>query len=140
MKNVIIILVFVVLAGIGLYKFVGDDTSAPSPSPSPTATRTSTPTPTATSTPSGTPAKSATHQVAIQNFAFSPASLTVKKGDKVVFTNKDSAAHTATGDFGDSGTLRKDEVWTLNTATLNPGTYAYKCNFHPSMRGTLIIQ
>src|SRR3954451_4443487 len=34
--------------------------------------------------------------VAITNFAFSPASLTVKAGTKVTWTNKDGDAHTVT--------------------------------------------
>lgn len=70
------------------------------------------------------------------------AAVTVKKGDKIVFTNKDSAPHTVTtkGTGWDSGTLSKDKSFTLDTSTLAPGTYEYICNFHPSMKGTVVVQ
>ncbi len=42
----------------------------------------------------------ATVQVAIQNFAFSPQTLTVAPGTTVVWTQKDSAPHTVTSDTG----------------------------------------
>src|SRR5262245_46739842 len=49
-----------------------------------------TPTPVTTPTPQ-------TYNVTIQNFSFNQSALTVKKGDTVVWTNKDSAPHTVTG-------------------------------------------
>src|SRR5919198_6567062 len=42
----------------------------------------------------------ATMHVAIQNFAFSPQTLTVAPGTTVIWTNKDSVAHTVTSDTG----------------------------------------
>lgn len=80
--------------------------------------------------------------VDIVGFAFAPATITVKRGDVVVFVNRDSAPHTATADnslFG-STTIGSEQEWTLTTANLAPGTYAYHCTFHSSMRGTLTIQ
>ena len=80
-----------------------------------------------------------THAVAIQNFAFAQSALTVKKGDTVVWTNKDSAPHTVTGDGGlDSGTLSGGQTYSFTFATA--GTFSYKCNFHPSMAGKVIVQ
>ena len=38
----------------------------------------------------------ATNTVAIQNFAFSPATVTVKSGTTITWTNRDSDAHTVT--------------------------------------------
>ena len=80
--------------------------------------------------------------VAIQNFAFAQTTLTVKKGDKVMFTNKDTVAHTATADGGawDSGLLSTGQSFTLDASKLAPGTYAYHCTPHPNMKATIIVQ
>lgn len=92
--------------------------------------------------PSPKPAQTlpTTHAVTIQDFAFSPSSLTIKKGDKMTWTNKDSAPHTVTWDNGgqSSGTLKTGESYsfTFNTA----GTFSYHCAFHPSMHGKIIVE
>ena len=66
------------------------------------------------------------------------AKMSIKKGDMVVWTNKDSAPHTVTGDGLNSGTLSGGQTYSFafNTA----GTFSYKCNFHPSMTGKVIVQ
>lgn len=92
-----------------------------------------------TSTSNGSKAV-ATDTVAIQNFAFSPETITVKVGAKVTWTNKDSAAHTVTGDSDDgpaSGTLAQGASYsfTFNKA----GTFSYECSIHPNMKGTVIV-
>jgi plastocyanin len=87
-------------------------------------------------------AKVSTYDVAIQNFAFSQKSLTVKKGDKIVFTQKDSVAHNVTADGGafKGPLLQLNQSWTLDTSTLAPGTYPYHCGPHPGMTATLVVQ
>jgi len=82
----------------------------------------------------------ATIQVAIQNFAFSPQTLTVAPGTTVVWTNKDTAPHTVTSDRGawtDSGTLSTGKTFSLTMT--KPGTYAYHCAVHPNMVATLTV-
>jgi plastocyanin len=82
----------------------------------------------------------ATDTVAIQNFAFSPATIKVKVGTKVTWTNKDSAAHTVTGDNSDgpaSGTLAQDSSYSFTFS--KAGTFTYACAIHPSMKGTVIV-
>ena len=80
-----------------------------------------------------------TYSVSIQNFAFSQKSINIKKGDTVVWTNKDSAPHTVTGvnDGPASGTLNNSSSYsfTFNSA----GTFSYKCAFHPSMTGSVVV-
>ena len=82
----------------------------------------------------------ATVQVTIQNFAFSPQTLTVAPGTTVVWTQKDSAPHTVTSDTG---------AWTAS-AMLSPGqtfshtftkagTFAYHCSVHPNMTATIVV-
>lgn len=82
------------------------------------------------------------NQVLINNFAFGPATLTVKRGTTVTWINKDGDAHTVTAvgarplfasnpfDTGDSFSF------TFNA----PGTYAYFCKIHPTMKGTVVVQ
>jgi plastocyanin len=78
--------------------------------------------------------------VTISNFKFAPATLTVSKGARVTVSNKDSTAHTATADDGNS----------FDTGDINPGssagftlskagTYKYHCDIHPFMHGTLTV-
>ncbi|MFA5935841.1 MAG: cupredoxin domain-containing protein [Patescibacteria group bacterium] len=82
-----------------------------------------------------------THTVAVQNFAFATKTLTMKKGDKVTFTNKDSVAHTATANNEAFDlTLNANSSATLDTSALAPGTYKYYCIPHPSMTGTIIVE
>jgi len=48
------------------------------------------------------------NSVSIQGFAFNPATLTIKAGTTVTWTNEDSAPHTITSaGFFDSGTIGK---------------------------------
>lgn len=94
-----------------------------------------------TNTSTNTTTQGTTHQVTIQNFAFSPASLTINKGDTVVWTNKDSAPHTVTSQTGNelsSQTLSQGQTYshTFNTA----GTYDYYCTIHPYMKATITVQ
>ena len=80
---------------------------------------------------------STAHAVTIEGFAFSPAELTVAPGDTITFTNNDGAPHTATaldGSF-DTGRLNRGESAEITVASA--GSHAYKCNFHPSMTGTI---
>jgi plastocyanin len=75
----------------------------------------------------------------IVNFAFEPADLAVKVGDTVVWTNNGSAPHTTTSDAGvwDSGTLSPGGTSTFTFTAA--GTFQYRCNIHPAMRGTITV-
>jgi plastocyanin len=87
----------------------------------------------------GAPAKAV--QVAIEHFAFSPRTLTVPVGSKVVWTNRDEEPHTVTsagGGFGSSAAL--DTGDTHAAIFSKPGTYAYYCTIHPMMVGTIVVK
>lgn len=79
--------------------------------------------------------------VAIQNFAFSPATLTIAKGTTIKWTNKDSTAHTVTSDtsaWHDSGSLAQGASFSF---TFNKvGTFAYHCSIHPFMTAKIIVK
>ena len=80
--------------------------------------------------------------VTIQNFAFSPATITVKPGTTVTWTNQDSASHTIMSDGTpaafSSGTLANGATYQFTFTS--PGTYPYHCTIHPSMTGTVVVQ
>jgi predicted lipoprotein with Yx(FWY)xxD motif len=82
----------------------------------------------------------ATMQVTIQNFAFSPQTVTVAPGTTVTWTNKDNVDHTVTSDTGawpDSGSLATNHTFSHTFA--KAGTYAYHCALHPSMTARVIV-
>lgn len=77
--------------------------------------------------------------VKIDNFAFVPAALTIKKGTEVTWTNNDDIPHTVlaigtsirskTMDTGGTFTYKFDKV----------GTFNYICALHPHMKGKVIV-
>lgn len=83
----------------------------------------------------------ATNSVTIQNFAFSPPSITVKAGTTVTWTNKDSVAHTVTETDGQTGPSSSDvnPNGTYTFTFSKPGTYHYHCSIHPEMVGTVTV-
>ncbi len=83
---------------------------------------------------------SESYSLEISNFAFNPQNLSIKAGDSVTWTNKDSATHTITSDSGNglnSNSLGTGETYSY-TFTV-PGTYPYHCKFHPGMTGTITV-
>jgi len=77
--------------------------------------------------------------VTIKGYAFAPQSITVKVGTPVTWTNRDSTAHTATGNQGslDTGTINPGQSKTIEFS--HPGTFAYHCAFHAFMTGTVTV-
>ncbi len=93
--------------------------------------------------PSGPrPAPVPTYQVVIDNFSFSPPTLTVRAGTTVTWINRDDVPHTATSTAKpkrfDSGALDTDGRY-AHTFT-EPGTYPYYCAVHPKMTGEIIVK
>jgi plastocyanin len=124
----------------------GTASAPPAATAAPTATPTTAPTatsqPTSTTAPSLTPTKVVQVQIVENNgqYSFTPASLTVPKGAQVVWTNKSDAPHTVSSDsnaFGTTSNLMQNQTFmmTFNTA----GTYAYHCNIHTYMKGTITV-
>ena len=111
------------LAALALLAGCGDDDTGPS---------TSTP-----ATPDGGVTAAA---VSIKGFAFNPAGTTVKVGQKVTWTNDDSAAHNvvAEGDAFASDSLSQGDTFEYTPDTA--GVYGYVCTFHSLMKGTLKVE
>lgn len=73
----------------------------------------------------------------ISGFAFGEVA-GATAGAPIAITNVDTAAHTVTADDGSFSV----DVPASGTAELTapaPGTYAYHCNIHVSMKGTLTV-
>lgn len=81
-----------------------------------------------------------THTVIIENMRFQPETLTVARGDTIVWVNKDPVPHTATSKDGafDSGTVLAEESWSFTAR--QQGEFAYSCTFHPTMTATLQVR
>ena len=88
----------------------------------------------------GTGPAGATPAVAINDAGYAPAEIVVAPGGHVVWTNGGANPHTVTSDTAlfDSGTLNKNATFDL-AAPAATGTYAYHCNFHASMHGTVVV-
>lgn len=79
-------------------------------------------------------------QVHIDNFQFSPATLTIPTGTTVTWTNQDDMVHTVTSATRvfSSASLETDDLFSYTFTT--PGTYTYFCKLHPHMTATVIVQ
>jgi len=78
--------------------------------------------------------------VTIENFAFSPETMTVKSGTTVTWTNRDTASHTIVSDTGAFSSDPVGNGGTYQFTFSQAGTYPYHCSIHPSMKGTIIVQ
>lgn len=115
-------------------------TPAPTPTEAPTPIPPQAPTPAPMPTPAPSPVSGATHKITIQNFAFSSYSITIKKGDTVVWTNQDSMAHTVTGNNGGPKSASISPGQSYSYTFTKTGTFAYHCTIHPTMVGIVTVQ
>ena len=88
--------------------------------------------------------------VTISDNAYSPSGVTVKAGGTVTWTNTDAVTHSVTSDAagfsgGDLGGTTTDPYGGMSSggrlqATFgSAGTYAYHCNYHATMHGTVTV-
>ena len=93
----------------------------------------------ATHTPPS-PAESGNVAVTITGKGDEPATLEVKVGAVVTWTNNDSAPHSVTSDTAsifDSGSLTNGATFTFTFT--QPGTYAYHSSSDPNLKGTVTV-
>jgi plastocyanin len=78
-------------------------------------------------------------KVEIVEFTYQPDPVTIEAGGKVIWTNRDSAPHTATADDGsfDTGTIETGKL--KSESFKQAGSYPYFCEIHPEMRGTVEV-
>jgi plastocyanin len=79
-------------------------------------------------------------EVKIDNFTFTPATVTVAVGTEVTWTNRDDIPHTVvTEDKAiKSKALDTDEKFSYTFT--KPGTYSYFCSIHPKMKGEVVVK
>jgi plastocyanin len=85
--------------------------------------------------------KQPTRTVSIQNFSFKPANITIKRGTRVIWINKDGTQHTATANNAtsfDSGILGPGQRFSHTFK--RAGKKAYHCEIHPSMKGSVTVK
>ena len=81
---------------------------------------------------------------------FDPDTLTVKKGDKITVTNKDTLPHTVTSGTGptdpnsakqfDTSIIEPGATADIETTNITPGDYPFHCAVHPYMTGKVVVQ
>jgi plastocyanin len=81
-----------------------------------------------------------TIRIDVENFMFAPASMTVKAGATVTWTNMDQEPHTVMSVDGlfRSGALDTGDSFSFRFE--KPGTYRYVCTIHPRMVGTVVVE
>ena len=128
MNNKIIIGGVLIVLVIGGFVFLTQKKSQPSLQPSINQQSVTQPTQTTVET----------NTITIKDFAFNPATLTVKQGIKVTWTNEDSMTHKIKSDTFNSQDLNQGDKFefTFN----NKGSFDYSCSIHPSMTGKIIVQ
>src|SRR5258707_2166482 len=83
---------------------------------------------------------SAAHQIKIDNFTFSPQTLTVPVGATITWINDDDVPHTVadTGKRFKSAALDTDDKFSFTFTT--PGEFPYFCGIHTHMTGKIIVK
>lgn len=76
-----------------------------------------------------------------EQYEFQAADVSVSVGDTVTWTNESDAPHTVTSDDAggplDAATFDEGETYAFTFDTA--GTYAYHCEIHPDMEGTVTV-
>lgn len=80
------------------------------------------------------------HTVVIEGMKFMPDTITVARGDTVVWINKDFFPHTvtATGGRFDSHEIKAAKSWKFVPG--KNGEFGYLCTLHPLMKGMLVVK
>lgn len=133
MKKILLLCITVCLA-VAVAACGSESSYTTSEGDSGTATATASPETTSTTAEASGPT------ITMANMSFGDP-ITVAPGATITIKNDDSAEHSVTSqtegkfdvhvDAGEQGTL---------TAPTEPGEYAFYCVYHPSMKGTLIVQ
>jgi plastocyanin len=78
--------------------------------------------------------------VNIDNFTFSPATVTIPPGSTVRWTNRDEIPHTVVSDDKSIRSKAMDTDESFSYTFTKRGTYTYFCSVHPKMTGKIVVQ
>jgi plastocyanin len=79
-------------------------------------------------------------EIHIDNFAFTPAGITVSSGTELTWVNRDDIPHTVAATEGAFRSKPLDTDQKFSFTFTAPGTYGYFCSLHPHMKGTVIVK
>ena len=93
-------------------------------------------------TQGGEPTRAGEVSVSMKDIAYVPQSVTAERGQRIVWTNDDSVAHTVTqtaegGAGPDSPTI--DPGGRFEYTPTQRGKIAYFCEIHPNQEGTIVV-
>ena len=81
-------------------------------------------------------------KIEIKDKKYSPAKLTIKAGQTIVWTNRDDGDHTIVAEDGSFGTgendLSRGESYKFTFK--KKGKYKYHCKYHPREKGEIIVE
>ncbi len=85
------------------------------------------------------PRRAESVRIEIDDFAYRPPTVRIRRGTKVVFANRDRVRHTATrrGRF-DTGRIRPGRSAAVRFT--HRGVYTYFCTIHPFMHGKIVVR
>ena len=146
------VVVVLLLALGGWFVLKSQNSATPSPTPAATAVIQTVPSPSpmdsSAPTSSSSSATTGEQMVTISSSGFSPATVTIKAGQTVTWTNKDTAMHTVNSDphpvhtayppLNTVGRLSPGQVKSLSFPTA--GTYRYHDHLNPDWTGTVVVQ
>ena len=75
--------------------------------------------------------------VAVRDYEFEPASLTVEAGATVTWGWEGRSPHDVVGQGFES---EDQSSGTFRHTFEQPGTYAYECTIHPGMEGSIVVE
>lgn len=136
-KAIIAVIVVVVLAAGGWLMFDQNKSTDKTNTGSATESNTN------SSIPSQDQSVVSTGSIDIKNMMFTPPQISIKKGGTVTWTNNDSVVHTVTDDLTDVGGPSSTDIQPGSTYTFTfnkTGSFQYHCTYHPSMRGTIVVE
>ena len=81
-------------------------------------------------------------KIDIKGRKYSPAKLTIKTGETVVWTNRDDSDHTIVADDGSFGTRENDlsRGESYKFTFKKKGRYKYHCKYHPREKAEIIVE
>ena len=77
--------------------------------------------------------------VSIRGMQFGSGTITIKAGESVTWVNQERMPHTVTANDGSfsSSALNAGNAFTQTFD--KPGEYTYYCQYHPNMKGVVIV-
>lgn len=80
------------------------------------------------------------HTVTIEDMRYDPQTISVRRGDRITWINRDLVPHTvtATDRRFDSHLIQPGSSWTYVAG--RAGEYHYRCTLHVSMKGRILVR